>query len=134
VFLSGGATQLSFNAGRQSPLMKYRVDMDNHSMASEELTNIIVRAKGRASKRPGTEYVDDANSTSNVRLIPWEHSTDDSYVLEFGFKRPAKTPTRPIRKEPSQYDCGRALLPMKSIIQAEPQTPAPDTHRETNAL
>jgi len=76
--------QLSFNSGRMSPLMKYRVDMDNHSMGSEQLENILVRAKGRASKRPGTEYVDDANSTDTVRLIPFEFSTGDAYVLEFG--------------------------------------------------
>jgi hypothetical protein len=64
--------------------MKYRVDIDNHSMAAEQLTNVIVRNKGMAFKRPGTEYVADANSTSNVRLIPWEHSTGDAYVMEFG--------------------------------------------------
>lgn len=76
-------TQLSFNSGQQSRLMKYRVDVDNHSMAAEELTNIVVRNKGMASKRPGTEFIDNSLVTDNVRLFPWEHSTDDSYALEF---------------------------------------------------
>jgi hypothetical protein len=80
------ATQLSFNSGQQSQLMKYRVDVDNHSMAAEELNNIIVKPEGRASKRPGSEYVDDSNSTDTVRLVPFEYSTDDAYVLEFGHK------------------------------------------------
>jgi len=37
-----------------------------------------------AYKRPGTEFIDDANSTSNVRLIPFEYSDSDAYVLELG--------------------------------------------------
>ena len=78
--------QLSFKWGRMSPLMKYRVDMDNHSMGSEQLENILVRAKGMAYKRPGTEYIDDANDTVNVRLVPFEYSTNDADVLEFSHK------------------------------------------------
>ena len=78
------ATQLSFNSGQLSPLMKYRVDTDKHTMGAEELENIIVRSKGRASRRPGSEYIDDANSTSNVRLVPFEFSDSDAYALEFG--------------------------------------------------
>lgn len=77
-------TQLSFNSGQLGPLVKYRVDTDRHSMGAEQLENILVRAKGMAYKRPGTEYIDDANDTVNVRLIPFEYSDDDAYVLEFG--------------------------------------------------
>ena len=78
------ATQLSFNSGQLSQLMKYRVDTDKHTMGCEEMENVMVRAKGMAFKRPGTEFIDDANSTSNVRLIPFEYSENDAYVLEFG--------------------------------------------------
>jgi hypothetical protein len=79
------ATQLSFNSGQMSPLMKYRVDMDTRSMAAEELTNILVRHKGMALKRPGTEFIDDVNDVNdtNIRLIPFEYAENDAYVLEF---------------------------------------------------
>ena len=77
------AAQLSFNSGQQSELMKYRIDVDNHSMASEQLTNIVVRAKGMAAKRPGTEFIDESLTEDDVRLIPFEHSTNDACVLEF---------------------------------------------------
>lgn len=77
------ATQLSFNSGQQSPLMKYRVDVDSRSMAAEELTNIMVRTKGMAQKRPGTEFIDNSTVEDDVRLIPFEYSTSDAYVLEF---------------------------------------------------
>ncbi len=79
-------TQLSFNSGQLSPLVKYRVDLDIRSMGAEKLENVMVKPTGMAYKRPGTEFVDDANSTSNVRLIPFEYSTDDAYPLEFGHK------------------------------------------------
>lgn len=78
------ATQLSFNSGRLSPKMKYRIDVDARSMAAQQMTNIVVRTKGMAAKRSGTEFIDDANSTDDVRLIPFEYSTDDAYVFEFG--------------------------------------------------
>ena len=78
------ATQLSFNSGQLSPLVKYRVDLDIRSMGAEQLENVMVKPTGMAYKRPGTEFVDEANDTVNIRLIPFEYSTDDSYVLEFG--------------------------------------------------
>ena len=77
-------TQLSFNSGQLSEMMKYRVDTDKRTMGAEELENVLVRASGMAFKRPGMEFVDDANSTSNVRLIPFEYSSNDAYVIEFG--------------------------------------------------
>ena len=80
------ATQLSFNSGQLGPLMRFRVDTDKYSMGAQEMENVLVRPKGMAYKRPGTEYIDDANSTSNVRLIPFESSTDDAYPMEFGHK------------------------------------------------
>lgn len=81
------ATQLSFNSGRLSELMKYRVDTDKRSMGVEEAENILIRPKGMAYRRPGTEFVDDMNDLFDVRLIPFEYATDDAYVLEFGHEK-----------------------------------------------
>ena len=78
------ATQLSFNSGQLSKKIKWRFDLDKRTMGAEEMENILVAPEGMAYKRPGTEYIDDANSTSNVRLIPFEYSEDDAYVIEFG--------------------------------------------------
>lgn len=76
-------TQLAFNGGQLSPKLKYRIDLDRRSTACEELENMMVSPRGRAYKRVGTEMIDDANCTDNVRLIPFEYSTNDAYVLEF---------------------------------------------------
>ena len=76
-------TQLSFNSGQLSPLMKYRIDVEKHSMGCETMENVLVRPKGLAYKRPGTEFIDNSLVENNVRLIPFEFSSDDAYVLEF---------------------------------------------------
>jgi len=81
------ATQLSFNSGQLSPLMKYRVDTDKHGMGSEEMENVLIRPMGMVYRRPGTELVDETLVKSNVRLIPFEHSTNDAYALEFTNKK-----------------------------------------------
>lgn len=77
------ATQLSFNSGQLSDLVKYRVDTDKRAMGAETLENIIVKSTGMAYKRPGTEFIDESASKSNVRLLPFESSTNDAYPLEF---------------------------------------------------
>lgn len=76
-------TQLSFNSGQLSPLMKYRVDTDKHTMGAEVMENVLVRPEGMAYKRPGTELVDETLVKSNVRLLPFESADDDAYALEF---------------------------------------------------
>ena len=77
-------TQLSFNSGQLSPKIKWRFDLDKRTMGAEELENVIIKHTGMAFKRPGTEFVDDSNSIDTVRLIPFEFSKDDAYVIEFG--------------------------------------------------
>ena len=76
-------TQLSFNSGQLSEMMKYRIDVEKHSMGCETMENVLVRPKGLAYKRPGTELVDETLVKSNVRLIPFEYSDSDAYALEF---------------------------------------------------
>ncbi len=78
------ATQLSFNSGQLSTKMKWRVDMDIRTMGAEKLENVMVKPTGMAYKRPGTEFVDDsvAKVDADVRLIPFEYSVNDAYVIE----------------------------------------------------
>ena len=80
-------TQLSFNSGQLSPLVKYRIDLEKRSMGAEEMENVLVRSKGMTFKRPGTEFIDETESTENIRLLPFEFSTNDSYVIELSHGR-----------------------------------------------
>lgn len=73
----------SFNAGAVSPLMEARSDFQKYSSSSRTIENMFVTVQGPVLKRPGTKYIATAKSGS-PRLLPFEFSTDDAYVLETG--------------------------------------------------
>ena len=62
-------TQLSFNSGQLSEMMKYRVDTDKRTMGAEELENVIVDQEGMAFKRPGTEFIDTEIAEYGIQII-----------------------------------------------------------------
>lgn len=77
----------SFNSGQVSPLMESRVDYAKYASCSRMIENMLVVPQGPVTKRPGTKYiyeVYDSDFISKIRLIPFEYSTDDSYVLALG--------------------------------------------------
>lgn len=75
----------SFNAGELSPVAKGRVDLDKYKNGCETLENFIPQVLGPARKRPGTRFVREVKDSSKlVRLIPFEYSTTQAFVLEFG--------------------------------------------------
>jgi len=74
----------SFNGGELDPLLKYRVDLQRRYMGMEEMENMVVKIPGAAFRRPGTEYINDVNDhNESTRLIPFEYSTTDAYILVF---------------------------------------------------
>ena len=82
--------QTSFNAGEWSPLMGARVDLDGYRNSLALCRNFVPLVQGGLSRRPGTVFVDEANSTGltaqqmrQARLVPFEFSTVQAYVLEF---------------------------------------------------
>ena len=40
--------------------------------------------QGAAQKRPGTVYVAESKSNTKIRLLPFEYSTTQSYIVELG--------------------------------------------------
>lgn len=75
---------VSFTTGQVSPRLEARSEFQKYDSACRTLENFLIHTQGAVSRRPGTRYIADANdSTSEVRLIPFEYSTDDSYVLSF---------------------------------------------------
>lgn len=75
----------SFNAGELSPLMNARSDYPKYPSGAKTLQNMLVRSQGPIERRPGTKYIAEVkDSTDKCRLIPFEYSTSDTYVLEFG--------------------------------------------------
>ena len=73
----------SFNTGQTSPLMEARSDLSKYFSACRTIENMLVTVYGPVTKRPGTKYIATAKENS-PRLITFEYSVDDVYVIEMG--------------------------------------------------
>ena len=75
----------AFNAGRLGPRLQARVDLVKYQAGCTEIENFIPTAQGPAVKRAGTRHVVEAKySDKNARLVQFEYSREQAYVLEFG--------------------------------------------------
>lgn len=72
----------TFNAGEWSPEMAGRLDIARYANASRVMENFIPLAQGPATRRPGTRFIAEAASAEYARLIPFEFSTAQAYVVE----------------------------------------------------
>jgi hypothetical protein len=80
------AVQLTnFTGGELSPRLDGRNDLAKYSSGCKTLQNMIVYPHGSAARRPGTTFVAEVKTSSVfTRLIPFEFSTEQTYILEFG--------------------------------------------------
>lgn len=74
----------SFNAGELSPLFDGRTDQDKYFSGAKRLLNFIPTVQGPAARRGGSRYLGAAKNNGRVWFLPFEFSTAQSYVLEFG--------------------------------------------------
>ena len=80
------AAQLSnFTAGELSPRLDGRNDLAKYSAGCATVENMVIYPHGAAARRPGTQYVASVKTPANkTRLIPFEFSTTQTYILELG--------------------------------------------------
>jgi len=80
------AAQLTnFTGGEFSPRLDGRNDLAKYSSACKTLENFVIYPHGSAARRSGTQFVSEVkDSTKSTRLIPFEFSTTQTYMLEFG--------------------------------------------------
>lgn len=77
--------QSNFSAGEFSPLLMGRVDVDRYKAAVETCLNFIPLAQGPLTRRPGTKFVAEVKDSADAtRLVRFEFSTTQAYILEFG--------------------------------------------------
>ncbi|MDY0872515.1 hypothetical protein [Dongia rigui] len=74
----------TFNAGEWSPELYGRIDLDKYRNACRRIENFVLLAQGPATRRPGTQYVASTKDDGVVRLIPFEFSTEQAYIIEAG--------------------------------------------------
>lgn len=78
-------SQVSFAAGELAPSLYGREDLAKYAVGLRTLKNFTVHPHGGVSNRAGTRYVAEAKHAGKaVRLVPFEYSDTDAYLLEFG--------------------------------------------------
>ena len=75
--------QSSFAGGVLAPSLHARVDLAKFDSGAKTLENFVVHPHGGVSNRAGLQYVARAKGAL-VRLLPFEFSTLQTYILEFG--------------------------------------------------
>jgi hypothetical protein len=85
--------QTNFSTGELDPLLRARVDLTAYQNALEEATNVVCQPQGGIRRRPGTKYITSLPNSSTesagngTRLVEFEFSTSDSYMLCFTHNR-----------------------------------------------
>jgi hypothetical protein len=74
----------TFNGGEWSPHLYGRTDLSRYANACKRLENFIPLVQGAATRRPGTRFVASTKNDGVVRLIPFEFSITQAYVIEAG--------------------------------------------------
>lgn len=77
--------QSNFGSGEFSPLLYGRVDADRYKSGLAKCENFIPSIQGGLLRRPGTVFVKEVKASANATiLVPFEFSTQQAYMLEFG--------------------------------------------------
>ena len=75
----------SFVSGEFSAKLDGRQDFAKYNTSCKTLENFLVAPQGAAVRRVGTQFIAEVKtSAKKTRLIPFEFSTTQTYVLEFG--------------------------------------------------
>lgn len=85
--------QTNFSTGELDPLLRSRVDLQQYNNALAKATNVVIQPQGGLKRRPGTKHIFELPNTSTesaangVRMVPFEFSVTDSYMLCFTHQR-----------------------------------------------
>ncbi|MDC1330055.1 hypothetical protein N8210_00810 [Pelagibacteraceae bacterium] len=75
----------SFVSGEFGNKLTGRTDFDKYTSAAKTLENFLVHPQGAATRRVGTQFIASVKTAAaKTRLIPFEFSTTQTYILEFG--------------------------------------------------
>lgn len=85
--------QTNFSTGELDPLLRARIDLQQYNNALAKATNVVIQPQGGLRRRPGLKYMAELPNSggdsagAGVRLVPFEFSVDDSYMLCFTHNR-----------------------------------------------
>tara|TARA_R110000744_G_scaffold102205_6_gene196664 strand:+ start:547 stop:2838 length:2292 start_codon:yes stop_codon:yes gene_type:complete len=77
--------QTNFTSGELDPLVRARIDLKSYNNALDTAKNVVCQPQGGIARRPGTKFINEivGSPANGVRLIPFEFSTADHYMLCF---------------------------------------------------
>jgi hypothetical protein len=85
--------QTNFTAGEIDPLLRSRIDIKSYENGLETAQNVLCQPQGGITRRSGLRYINALPNSSTesaangVRLVAFEFSTSDSYMLAFTHNR-----------------------------------------------
>ena len=75
----------SFVSGELGSKLDGRTDFAKYQSGAKQLQNFLVHPQGSATRRVGTQFIEEVkDSSKKTRLVPFEFSTEQTYILEFG--------------------------------------------------
>ena len=74
----------NFRAGELSPRLEGRIDLEKYNEGAQTLQNMVGFPQGGVTRRPGSYYAGASKDGGKVRLMNFEYSDEQAYVLEFG--------------------------------------------------
>ena len=75
----------SFVSGELGSKLDGRTDFAKYQSGAKTLQNFLVHPQGSCTRRVGTQFIEEVkDSSKKTRLVPFEFSTEQTYVLEFG--------------------------------------------------
>ena len=83
--------QSNFTTGEVDPLLKSRIDINQYYNALDQARNVLIQPQGGIERRPGLQFLFEVPSAANpqngMKLVPFEFSTTQSYMLLFVHNR-----------------------------------------------
>ena len=83
----------NFATGELDPLLRARVDLAAYGNALAKATNVLIQPQGGLRRRPGSKHIfalphtGTESAGNGVRLVSFQFSVDDSYMLCFTHNR-----------------------------------------------
>jgi hypothetical protein len=77
--------QTNFTSGELDPKLRARIDLSQYYNGLEQAQNIVIQPQGGFTRRDGLRYVTSlpASAANGVRMVHFEFSVADSYMLIF---------------------------------------------------
>lgn len=77
--------QTNFTSGELDPKLRARIDLQQYYNGLEQAQNIVIQPQGGFVRRNGTKYLTTlpASAADGVRMVHFEFSVNDSYMLIF---------------------------------------------------